>query len=181
MRDKKTNSHQQEIPIVKEPAPDEDLLKTSGTDARSDSKASKLKKFEVEAKSEILDHANKNNAYTQEDVSDLIFKYAEKASDTVRLILQNRSFDCTEENVIKFKVGSNYERENLLNESALLEFLRHHLHNIKIVFGFETDVKLMEGMQAKKPLTSEEKFNILKEKNPLVQTLFDRLKLKIND
>lgn len=99
----------------------------------------------------------------------------------MRIILQSRAIDCTEENVIKFIVGSNYERENLVAESALLEFLRHHLHNIKIVFGFELDTSLMEGIQPKKPLTSEEKFNILKEKNPLVQTLFDKLKLKIND
>ena len=42
---------------------------------KSDARANKLKKFEVEAKSEILDHANKNNAYKHEEVAELIGAY----------------------------------------------------------------------------------------------------------
>ena len=95
--------------------------------------------------------------------------------------MQTRRFDLSEENIIKFIVGSNYERETLINETALLEFLRHHLYNIKIVLGFETNPSLMEGMAPNKALTSEEKFEKLKSKNPLVQTLFDKLNLRIND
>lgn len=144
-------------------------------------KLDKLKKFEVEAKSVMQDHANKNNEYHLKEVIELMNQYNEKASVTVKLILQSRLFDCDEENVIKFTVGSNYERETLINETALLEFLRHHLRNVKITFGFIIDPSLMGDMKSMKPLTSAEKFKILNEKNPLVQKLFDRLNVKMEE
>lgn len=144
-------------------------------------KLDKLKKFEVEAKSVMQDHANKNNEYHLKEVIDLMNQYNEKASVTVKLILQSRLFDCDEENVIKFTVGSNYERETLINETALLEFLRHHLRNVKITFGFIIDPSLMGDMKSMKPLTSAEKFKILNDKNPLVQKLFDRLNVKMEE
>ena len=83
--------------------------------------------------------------------------------------------------MIRFTVGSNYERETLVNETAMLEYLRHHLHNVKITLGFIIDASLMEDMGEMKPLTPEEKLKILTDKNPLVQKLFDTMKLKITD
>jgi len=78
-------------------------------------------------------------------------------------------------------VGSNYERETLVNETAMLEYLRHHLHNVRITLGFIIDASLMEDMVDMKPISPEEKLKILTDKNPLVQKLFDTLKLKINE
>lgn len=160
-----------------DPVPDVPIHSAKPVVSRTD----KLNKFVTEAKTEMEDMASRNSSYTHSQVKELIGNYAEKASATIRIVLQTRAFDCDTENIIRFTVGSNYERESLVNETALLEYLRHHLKNLKITLGFIIDPGLMESADDFKPMSREEKLRILNEKNPLVNKLIEKLNLKIKE
>lgn len=180
----------QDRPIEEKAAPDngEEKATSASVPVAADlttkpaaSRTDKLNRFVAEAKTEMEDIASRNSSYTLPQVKELISNYAEKASATIRIVLQSRAFDCDTENIIRFTVGSNYERESLVNETALLEYLRHHLKNLRITLGFIINPGLMESADDYKPVSREEKLRILNEKNPLVNKLIEKLNLKIEE
>lgn len=140
----------------------------------------KLSSFEKEAMVQIAENSNRKNDIKLDDVLELIAQYKEKASPTISLILTERKINGIEENIIQYTVASNYERESLITETALLEFLRYNLKNYNIAFRFEVDASLMDNTE-EKPMTKEEKLTELINQNSLVSQIIQKLDLKIDE
>lgn len=140
-----------------------------------------MQQFVSKAKTEIEKTVNSFQPFTIDQARQLLAEYALNASSTIRIILKERIAECGVENKLCFTVASNYERENLLNEPGLLEYLRTNLKNQLITMEFILDPTLMEATDDMKPVTAEEKIKILSERNPLLHDLMDKLKLKIDE
>lgn len=144
-------------------------------------KIDRLSKLESQARDQIETEENQQSTFNDEAVKDIIYKYAQKASDTVRIILTTRAIRCLENDTIEITVASSYERDTLINEMPLLENLRHTLKNKRIRFECVTDATLIKDFEKLKPLNPEEKYDKMVEKNPLVKDLIQQLNMRIED
>ncbi|HMY85463.1 MAG TPA: hypothetical protein PLC76_06540 [Saprospiraceae bacterium] len=145
------------------------------------SRKDRLQQFVSRAKTEIEKTANSYQPFTVEQARKLLATYASTASSTIRIILNERIADSKEENKLCFTVASNYEKENLLNEPGLLDYLRKNLNNQLITLEFEIDSSLMGDANDMKPISTEEKIKILVERNALLQDFMEKLNLKIDE
>lgn len=143
-------------------------------------KINKLNRFVRDARILREENSKMHQTFTVETVRRLVAEYAAKASPTMKIILSDRTVDCGQSDQIHFTVASNYEKESLLLETPLLEYLRHNLKNANIILSFTIDSTLMDSAEDYKRLTKEEKLKILMEKNSLVGTIINRLNLKID-
>ncbi|MEI7663243.1 MAG: DNA polymerase III subunit gamma/tau [Bacteroidota bacterium] len=77
---------------------------------------------------------------------------------------------------IEFTIGNKVLEDELnLRKTEMLEFLRMRLNNYKI----QVNTQVSESLKNAKPYTDKEKFDLMAEKNPALNTLKDELGLEI--
>jgi len=81
------------------------------------------------------------------------------------------------------KVGSTHAKNIIQLEQALLEKLRSSVSDKRLEIAIQIDpekARLMEENQFKKPVTNKEKYEQMKQNNPMVDELIRALKLRID-
>ena len=81
------------------------------------------------------------------------------------------------------RVGSTHAKNIIQLEQALLEKLRRAVSDKRLEIAIQIDpekAKLLEESQPKKPVTNKEKYEQMKENNPMVDELIRALKLRID-
>ncbi len=81
------------------------------------------------------------------------------------------------------RVGSTHAKNIIQLEQALLEKLRRAVSDKRLEIAIQIDpekAKILEESQPKKPVTNKEKYEQMKENNPMVDELIRALKLRID-
>ncbi len=122
-----------------------------------------------------------HEAFTQEDLSKVWDRLCEEAGNEKRFGLH------TAMNSAELRLGENFTVEIAVSSSAaaheleenmleVLAYLRSRLHNTAISHR----ITVNESVRERKPYTPKEKYEYLKEKNPLLEKMREELDLNID-
>ena len=136
------------------------------------------KNKEIESESEVQDDHFEEKLVTIEDVLELWDEYIQIQEDKGRFIIASIlriSTPTLKENHIHYKVSNNTSALEIdLEKHQLVQFLRNRL-KAKIELILTTD----KTIDKKLTYTNKDKYNLLKEKNPLIEELKNTFKLSI--
>ena len=136
------------------------------------------KNKEIESESEVQDDHFEEKLVTIEDVLELWDEYIQIQEDKGRYNIASIlriSTPTLKENHIHYKVSNNTSALEIdLEKHQLVQFLRNRL-KAKIELILTTD----KTIDKKLTYTNKDKYNLLKEKNPLIEELKDAFKLSI--
>ena len=136
------------------------------------------KNKEIESESEVQDNHFEEKVVTIEDVLELWDEYIQIQEDKGRYNIASIlriSTPTLKENHIHYKVSNNTSALEIdLEKHQLVQFLRNRL-KAKIELILTTD----KTIDKKLTYTNKDKYNLLKEKNPLIEELKNTFKLSI--
>ena len=137
------------------------------------------KEVKKSSKEENYDHHSKT-VFSEKDLQKLWKEYAtdlhKKGQKSIASILATDTPKLLENFVIEFTLPNSLMQHQLQKEKPkLLQFLRKKLNN----YGIAIDVKVNEIVEKKFAYTPQEKFNKLKEKNPLIEKLRQTFELDL--
>ena len=136
------------------------------------------KNKEIESESEVQDDHFEEKLVTIEDVQELWDEYIQIQEDKGRYNIASIlriSTPTLKENHIHYKVSNNTSALEIdLEKHQLVQFLRNRL-KAKIELILTTD----KTIDKKLTYTNKDKYNLLKEKNPLIEELKNTFKLSI--
>jgi DNA polymerase-3 subunit gamma/tau len=136
------------------------------------------KNKEIESKSEVQDDHFEEKVVTIEDVLELWDEYIQIQEDKGRYNIASIlriSTPTLKENHIHYKVSNNTSALEIdLEKHQLVQFLRNRL-KAKIELILTTD----KTIDKKLTYTNKDKYNLLREKNPLIEELKNTFKLSI--
>jgi hypothetical protein len=101
-------------------------------------------------------------------------------SPSVRQTMTEAIIEIKDEKTILIRTGTLTSKNRILNETNLIEGLRSlvRIPDLQIVFDIDPDLdRTKDIIKPKKLLTAREKFEILSAKNPLINSLRDKLDL----
>lgn len=101
-------------------------------------------------------------------------------SPSVRQTMSEAIIEIRDDHTISIRIGNQTGKNRILNEMNLIEGLRGliRIPNLQIVIDIDPDLdRTKELVKPKKLLTNREKFEILSNKNPLINNLRDKLDL----
>jgi len=104
-----------------------------------------------------------------------------RAGNTVRLIMGQRRVRWSDDSILEIDVASNFEKDALIKELPLLEYLRDKFRNNKIRLEVIVDEQLRDTVSTEPPKTPKQRYEILVSKNPIIKDLFEDLELKIEE
>lgn len=161
-----------EIPIVK--------ANGNGADTKAIPKLG-IQNLRKEAEATIQAARQQTPVLTLQGVVSLWNEYAEKhTSPSLRQTMQESILNVHHESQLEIKTGNQTGKNRILAETQLIEALRELARRpdfkMNVVIDPELD-KSREIAKPKKLLSNKEKYEILASKNPLIQTLREKLDL----
>jgi DNA polymerase III subunit gamma/tau len=134
-----------------------------------------VKKVEEEAQVE----AGRENLLNHENIMKVWHQYAEISSSPSLKTCMESALVSYASNHIQIIVGSSVARNLIIQESGLIEKIREDLHAKDVTLEVQVDgARNSETEQTVKPRTTQEKYEHLVNKNPLVEKLVKDLQLK---
>jgi hypothetical protein len=117
--------------------------------------------------------------FTLEEVNDFWKAYtAECVSNSVRSVMELARLEMTE-GVLRAYIGSNFGKNILLQETAIIDRMRMELNMPRLAFDVVIDPEMaQEEPQQNRPQTPQEKYDFLVQINPVVSKLVKELNLK---
>jgi DNA polymerase III subunit gamma/tau len=146
----------------------------------------RLEDFEEAVAVEEAENATRESRFTLDNAKASWSEYtALVESPTLRQALTSAKLSLNDKTLVA-TVGLSVHRGLLLEENTrLLDYLRSQLHDPSVKLSIELDEVRAAEIQAqnevKKPLTTKEKFEKMREINPLVTDLLQRFDLKLED
>lgn len=145
-----------------------------------------LAAFEAEVEKEERILAEKESRLTLENAQTEWKKYAEGVdSQRLRLVMTEAELRLEAETII-VKVGMATSRNLLMDENnRITDHLRQALHDPRLKLRVDLDEAQAESLRAAPPprraMTNKERFDQMREQNPLVLDLVKRFELKLED
>ena len=153
---------------------------------KADKLSLKLEDFEEAVAVEQAELAARESKFNLENAQAAWKEYGESQdSPTLKLCMQTAEIVVEEKNIIA-TVGLSVYKGLLREEhSRLLAFLRDKLHDHTVALQVRVDEKkaaeIQQEAESKRPMSTKEKFEKMRELNPLVGDLLKRLDLKLDD
>jgi len=140
-----------------------------------------LDELEEEVKNEASQHINEENL-THEDVEAAWMGFlAQMKSQSVKVALKRVAFKVDGSN-ITVSVGSRMSKSMIQEELELMPYLRKALRNTKLILNVEVDPSMAPQDMTKKPkrpINDKEKYQQMREVNPLLDDFRERFDLKL--
>ncbi len=153
---------------------------------KADKVALKLEAFEEAVQVEEAERAARTSRVSLENAREEWLRYAEAArTPTLRQAMQNADLRLEEKTIVA-RLGSTVHQGYIREEGMrLLDYLRQQLHDVQVKIKLEIDeakqAEIHAVTAANKPLTTKEKFDKMREINPLVNDLIQRFDLKLDE
>ena len=118
-----------------------------------------------------------NKVFTRENLNIIWKRYAKTRTMSIEQVMLDRSF-VFENNIILLELDNDAQLQHFdLMKLELMEYLRNALHNNSV--GIEAKMMQRETTE-RLPYTAQEKYDFLLEKNPILNTLRERLQLDLS-
>ena len=118
-----------------------------------------------------------NKVFTRETLNIIWKRYAKTRTMSIEQVMLDRSF-VFENNIILLELDNDAQLQHFdLMKLELMEYLRNALHNNSV--GIEAKMMQRETTE-RLPYTAQEKYDFLLEKNPILNTLRERLQLDLS-
>ena len=142
-----------------------------------------LDELEDEVDKEAPDNVNEENL-TKEDVEQAWMKFLDGlTSPSTKVALKRVAFKVEGSN-IDVLVGSRMSKAMIQEEMELMPHLRKELRNTKLSLNVMIDPEMAPKdltEKPKKPITDKEKYNQMREVNPLLDDFSERFDLKLDN
>lgn len=156
---------------------------TSSNKELSTPKLNNLKSIQRRAAQAIKQSAESAVEFKLETFSKVWNQYLESVElPTLKTILSQAELEL-DNTKLKIKVGSSHSKNIIQLEHSLLDGLRKAIvdSRLEIIISIDPEkVKINEDNHIKKALSNKEKFELMKQSNPVVEDLIRALKLKID-
>ena len=119
----------------------------------------------------------------QEEVQTIWNEYMEAStSPTIRNVFKKAKLEVSDP-VLQIFVGTDIEKNTILAEKEFIEILRDKYGHERLTLNIDLDPELApeETEKPKKFLTTKEKYDKMKETNPLIDTFRKRFDLKLDE
>lgn len=153
---------------------------------KADKVALKLEAFEQAVQVEEAERAARTSRVSLENAQEEWLRYAESArTPTLRQAMQSADLRLEDKTIVA-RLGSTVFQGYIRDEGMrLLDYLRQQLHDVQVKIKLELDeakqAEIQAASAASKPLTVKEKFDKMREINPLVNDLIQRFDLKLDE
>lgn len=153
---------------------------------RADKISLRMEDFEEAVAVEEAEKANLESRFTLDNARSEWAAFAEaNPSPTLRQAMAGATLYLEDKTLVAV-VGLTVHRSLILEElSRLLDTLRTRLHDPALKIRVEIDevkaAEIQAASQTKKPLTTKEKLDKMREMNPLVGDLLERFDLKLDE
>ncbi len=153
---------------------------------KADKISLKLEAFEEAVQVEEEARAARTSRVSLENAQAEWERYAESArTPTLRQAMQSAELRLEEKTIVA-RIGSSVHQGYIREEGMrLLDYLRQQLHDVQVKIRLELDevkqAELQAATASNKPLTTKEKFDKMREINPLVNDLVQRFDLKLEE
>jgi hypothetical protein len=153
---------------------------------RADKISLRMEDFEEAVAVEEAEKASLESRFTLDNARSEWAAFAESnPSPTLRQAMAGATLDLDDKTLVAV-VGLTVHRSLILEElSRLLDTLRTRLHDPALKIRVEIDevkaAEIQAASQTKKPLTTKEKLDKMREMNPLVGDLLERFDLKLDE
>ena len=118
-----------------------------------------------------------NKVFTRENLNIIWKRYAKTRTMSIEQVMLDRSF-VFENNIILLELDNDAQLQHFdLMKLEMMEYLRNTLHNNSV--GIEAKMMQRETTE-RLPYTAQEKYDFLLEKNPILNTLRERLQLDLS-
>jgi DNA polymerase-3 subunit gamma/tau len=177
-------SEKEVIELADEISPPKEIIQKGNSDVLNTPTLSSLESLAAQIQEQDQLIEAKPNSIDIEAVAKLWNTYFEGVdAPTVRTVLKESEYECTDSG-LKIYVASKISKDILSQEDKLFESIREHFNIPEIIFDIEVDRERFPHKEEVKPIklfTKKEKFDKMKEVNPLIVDMKDRLGLKIDN
>lgn len=138
-----------------------------------------LEELKKEVEEEERRRADTQSTLTQETLQDCWIAYAAQCSSPSTRLLLEQFLPVLQGNTVLVTVGTQLAKNTLMQETALLDYIREQTHSHGLLLQVEVDPALnKEKDGVARPVSTADKYQHLLSKNPLLEKLIQTLHLK---